>query len=120
MKYMLLIYSDPDVWTALAAAERDRMTTEAEQLMSELRDSGEWVGGEPLADPANTRTVRVRADVPEITDGPFLEAKEHLAGYCVVECDSVDRATQIAARWPDARHVAMEVRPIMYPAGMEM
>lgn len=120
MKYMLLIYSDPAVWDAMSAAERDDVMAEANSVIADLTASGEWVGGEPLADPANTRTVRVRGDVPEVTDGPFLEAKEHLAGICVVECESVERATQIAARWPDSRYVALEVRPIMYPAGLEM
>lgn len=120
MKYMLLIYSDPAVWDALSADERAAMAAEADSLMTELKKSGEWVGGEPLADPANTRTVRVRGGVPEVTDGPFLEAKEHLAGICVVECETAERATQIAARWPDSRYVALEVRPVMYPAGLEM
>lgn len=120
MKYMLLIYSDPAVWDALSEAERATMHTEAESLVTELKRSGEWVGGEPLADPANTRTIRVRGGVTDVTDGPFLEAKEHLAGTCVIECESPERATEIAARWPDSRYVALEVRPVMYPAGLEM
>ncbi|WP_233507333.1 YciI family protein [Spongiactinospora gelatinilytica] len=53
----------------------------------------EWIGGEALADPFNSRTVRVRDGVPAVTDGPYLEAKEHLAGYCLVECESLERAT---------------------------
>lgn len=120
MKYMLLIYSDPAVWDATSAAERDGILAEANSVIAELKECGEWVGGEPLADPANTRTVRVRGGVPEVTDGPFLEAKEHLAGFCLVECETAERATQIAARWPDSRYVALEVRPVMYPAGLEM
>jgi hypothetical protein len=89
-------------------------------IMGELEQSGEWVGGEALADPSNTRTVRVRDGVPAVTDGPFVEAKEQLAGYCIVECESPERAIEIAARWPDARYWAMEVRPLMEAAGEEM
>ena len=54
------------------------------------------------------------------TDGPFVEAKEQLVGYSIVECETPERATEIAARWPDARYWAMEVRPIMEPGGEEM
>jgi hypothetical protein len=88
--------------------------------MNELIESGEWVGGEGLADPSNAKSVRVRGGVPAITDGPFVESKEQLAGYLIVECESAERATEIAARWPDARHWGMEVRPLMQEAGTEM
>lgn len=78
------------------------------------------VGADALADPSNTKTVRVRGGVPAVTDGPFAEAKEHLGGYLVVDCETIERATEIAARWPNARFCAMEVRPIMDEAGTEM
>jgi hypothetical protein len=81
--------------------------------MKELATTGELVGGQALAGPAESKTVVVRDGVPAVTDGPFLESKEFLAGYLIVECDSVERATDIAARWPDARLCAMEVRPII-------
>ncbi|MBC6457382.1 YciI family protein [Actinomadura sp. HBU206391] len=110
MKYMLLIYNNPE---SLAAQDIDGLMREVDVLMGELAESGEWVGGEALAEPAHTRTVRVRDGVPATTDGPFAEAKEQLAGYCVVECETLERATEIAARWPDARYGAMEVRPIL-------
>jgi hypothetical protein len=54
------------------------------------------------------------------TDGPFAEAKEHMGGYLIVDCESIDRATEIATRWPNARFGAMEVRPVMDTAGTEM
>ncbi|MEV0597301.1 YciI family protein [Nonomuraea cavernae] len=116
MKYMLLIYSNPASQEAVAA-NVDAVMAEVDALMKELNESGEWAGGQALADPASSRTVRVHDGVPAVTDGPFLEAKEHLAGYLIVDCDSVERATEIAARWPDARLCAMEVRPIITDAG---
>jgi hypothetical protein len=119
MKYMLLIYSNPATWKVMSA-DIDSVMAEAKEIISELTASGEWIGGEALADPVNTRTVRVRDGVPVVTDGPFLEAKEHLAGYFVIECDSVDRALEIAARWPDARYNAVELRPVMTDSGAEM
>jgi hypothetical protein len=54
------------------------------------------------------------------TDGPFAEAKEQLAGYYVVDCENIDRATEIATKDPAARLWAIEVRPVMDEAGMEM
>jgi hypothetical protein len=62
----------------------------------------------------------VRDGVPAVTDGPFAEAKEQMVGYCIVDCDSMDRAVEIAAQWPDALWWGMEVRPILSPDGAEM
>jgi hypothetical protein len=93
---------------------------EADAIVKELTESGEWVGGEALTDPSNSRTVRVQGGVPVVTDGPFAEAKEHLAGYCVIDCESPERAIGVAARWPDARLVGVELRPIMDQAGTDI
>jgi hypothetical protein len=71
---------------------------EVNALLKELTESGELVGTQALADPSNTKTVRVRDGVPAITDGPFAEAKEQLGGYLIVDCASPERATEIAAR----------------------
>ena len=120
MKYMLLIYDNPDTREAFFGEVGDELMGEVDALMKELAESGELVSTEALADPSNTKTVRVRGGVPAITDGPFAEAKEHLGGYLVVDCESPERATEIAARWPNARFCAMEVRPIMDTSGTEM
>lgn len=120
MKYMLLIYNNPATIEAMSQEERDALFGEVGALMKEFAESGELVGGQGLADASNTRTVRVRDGVPAITDGPFIEAKEQLAGYVVVECETPERAAELAARWPDARWGAMEVRPVMHTAGEEM
>lgn len=117
---MLLIYDNPDTREAFFGKGGDELMGEIDTLMEELTESGELVGTEALADPSNTKTVRVRGGVPAITDGPFAEAKEHLGGYLVIECESPERATEIAARWPNARFCAMEVRPLMDEAGTEM
>ena len=120
MKYMLLIYDNPGTREALSGAGGEAITAEMDALFEELTQSGELVGGEALADPSNTKTVRIRDGAPAITDGPLAEAKEHFGGYLIVDCESPERATEIAARWPNARFAAMEVRPLMDPAGTEM
>lgn len=128
MRYLLLVYGDPENWEhplflrdprflALPQEERDALTAQAEEVFAEITGSGELVEGTALADPLTTRTVRVRGDVPAVTDGPYVEAKEQLAGYFVLDCESPERAAQIAARFPDARFSAVEVRPVMTMSG---
>jgi len=120
VKYMLLIYNNPAALEALPKAELDAVMSDVDAIMQELNESGEWVGGEALADPSNTKTVRVRDGAPAVTDGPFVEAKEQFAGYCIFECESLERAVEIATRWPDARFAAVEIRALMEQAGTEM
>ncbi|HEY8525567.1 MAG TPA: YciI family protein [Acidimicrobiales bacterium] len=110
---MLLIYNNPAIYEALPPEEREALFAEVDALMAELRKSGEWLGGEALADRSTAKTVRVRDGVPVVTDGPFIEAKEQFAGYAMIDCETEERAVQIAARWPDAKYFAMEVRPLM-------
>jgi len=120
VKYVVLIYNNPGAFDALSDEDRDRLMTEADAFLKEFSESGEFVGGSALADASNGKTVRVRDGVPAVTDGPFAEAKEQLAGYYVIDCESIDRATEIAARDPAARLWAVEVRPVMDTAGTEM
>ena len=120
MKYMLLIYNNPATYQAWTEEQRSALFGEVDVLMKELTESGELVGGEALADASNAVIVRVRDGVRAATDGPYAEAKEQLAGYNIVECESLERALEMAAAWPDARYGAMEVRPIMHTAGEEM
>jgi hypothetical protein len=117
---MLLIYQNPSAWQLLTDAERESLMGEAGAIMDELVSSGEWVGGEALADPSNSKSVRVREGVPAITDGPYAEAKEQMVGYCLVDCESMQRAVEIASRWPDAKLWGIEVRPLMGSDGTDM
>jgi hypothetical protein len=131
MKYLLLIYSNPESWghpiflhtkegLAMSAGDRDAMADELERLITEISDSGELLSLEALADPVTARTVRVRDQVPAVTDGPFVESKEQMAGVFVLDCATPERAEEIAARFPDARFSAVELRPIMGSSGQEM
>jgi hypothetical protein len=112
VKYLLLIYSN-EAQREVLATDPTPIYEEVEKLMAELTESGEWVGGYGLAAPDQARGVRLQGGVPVVTDGPFVEAKEYIAGYCVVDCASIERATEIAARWPDARYGGMEVWPMI-------
>lgn len=124
MKYMLLIYDNADTRAAFFGDEGDQLMAEINAVMKEITDSGELIGTQALADPSQSKTVRPRDGIsggaPVATDGPFAEAKEHLGGYLMVECETPERALEIATRWPNSRFGAMEVRPILSQSGEEM
>ena len=121
MKYMLLIWNRPGFTEGLTEEDRTALFGEVDEIMKELEGTGELVGGQALANPSQTLTVQLVDGRPEVVDGPFMESKEQFAGYLTVDCDSPQRAAEIAARWPDVRHGgAMEVRAIMDEAGTEM
>ncbi|WP_245529038.1 YciI family protein [Beutenbergia cavernae] len=84
------------------------------RLHEELAASGELVDGRGLTAPVHARRVRVRAGAPVVTDGPYAETEEVLAGFTVVDCTSFDRACEIAARFvnPDADGEYVDVRPV--------
>ncbi len=122
MKYMLLIWNRPGFVEGLSEDDRNAIFGEVDVIMKELTESGELVGGEALAHPSQTRTVRPGVGGAEITDGPFVESKEQFAGYLLVDCETPQRAAEIAASWPDVRRGCgvLEVRPLMNQAGAEM
>jgi hypothetical protein len=116
VKYIALIHHDPAAWEELSQAERDAFNNDAEVFLETVTKSGELVGGAVvLAHPSNAKTVRVPRGTPAVTDGPFAESKEVLAGYYVLDCENIQRAIDVVASGdPAARHFAVEVRPIMH------
>jgi len=117
---MLLIYSNPANWATLSEAERGALNAEYGTFTKDIVDSGEFVSGDPLAGTETATTVRVRDGAAGVTDGPFVESKEHLAGYYIVDVKDLDRALALAAKIPDARFGAVEVRPVLDMSGVEM
>jgi len=131
MKYLMLIYTNPRNWghpaflhsedaVTLPAAEREALARQLDELITEIDGSGELLAVQALADPGLTRTIRVRDGATLSTDGPFIEAKEQMAGAFVLDVATPERAAEIAARIPEARFTAVELRPIMDPSGQEM
>ena len=123
MKYLLLIYHNPEsrrLWDTFTEAQQAEGLQAYAALNESLAASGELIVTEALADPTEARTVRVTEDRTETSDGPFAEAKEHLAGFYLVECESMDRAVEIAAQIPEASLGMIEVRPILTYSGLEM
>jgi hypothetical protein len=90
------------------------------EFQRQLTETGELIDNVALADPSHSVTVTVRNDVPAVTDGPYVESKEYLAGYYLVDCETRERAAELAATIPDARFATMEVRPLMNTEGPEV
>ena len=123
MKYLILIYSNPasrEIWEGFSDDERAEGFRYYAALTEELAASGELIVSEALADASLTRRVSVRDGQTLASDGPFAEAKELLAGFFLLECDSMDRAVEIAARVPEAELNLVEVRPVLRLGGTEM
>src|SRR6478672_11929704 len=117
---MLMIYDNADTRQKFLGPEGTGLMAAVNGVMEELTKSGELVGGEALADPSNTKTVRFVGGAAAVTDGPLAEAKEHFGGYLIVDCDTNERAVEIAAKWPSARFAPIEVRPILDVGGADL
>jgi hypothetical protein len=123
VKYLLLIYVNPasrKVWEALPEDQRAEGFRAHAALDEDLAASGELIVTEALADESLAKRVSVREGKRIASDGPFAEAKEFLAGIYLLECESMDRAVEVAARMPEAPIGEIEVRPVMDLKGMEM
>lgn len=123
MKYVILIQSNAAslaVWDQLSDEQRTQFGVDHLLLSKELAESGELVASEGLGDPSLATYVSVRDGQTVASDGPFAEVKEHLAGFYLIDCDSRDRALEIAARVPDAANTQVEVRPVLDMSAWEL
>lgn len=111
MKYLLMIYGNHESWNAMSTERYDGIMSTHAALQEELKASGELVETHELR-LENAKVVRRREGVPTVTDGPFSEAKELLAGYYLVDCASVERAVEIASRFEETEFAPVEVRPV--------
>ncbi len=112
MQYLLLIYDRERDWAALSEAEKGAIIKDYHAFTSSIRESGHYLGGNPLQPVATATTVQVRGGKTITTDGPFAETREQLGGYYLVDAKDLDDAIGVAARIPGARMGSIEVRPI--------
>ena len=116
MRYMLLVYSTegPD---GLAPEEAERIRSGHQKVMAAATQKGALIGAEPLAPTSTATTVRVRDGKTMVTDGPFAETKEHLAGYYILECANLDEAIEWAVQIPTSCFGdggCIEIRPMRF------
>lgn len=105
MKYMMFVATD----TAPDAAPEE--PGDVETWFADVNESGKWVTGDRLRPVEDATTVRVRSGNLLVTDGPFTESKEWIAGFDILECEDLDEAIEIASKHPMARAGRLELRP---------
>ena len=110
MKYVILIHSNPQPWghptgdflaenLGLPQEQRDANNAGFDELLTELSQSGELVGGQALGDPAEARLYRSQSGHTVVTDGPYSEAKEHFAGFFILDVEGPERAHEIVSQF---------------------
>ncbi|GAA2390616.1 YciI family protein [Nonomuraea africana] len=112
MKFLLNVY--------LSAAALPGEGFAHEEFLAAAGQAGELVSGHVFADPSISAAIRVRGGVVTVAEGPYLPASDHVAGQYVVDCESRERAVELAALISSGQVGGVEVRPVMDSAGMEM
>jgi len=112
MKYLCLIYYDENKLHDMPEAERMALYGEAYAYYDQLVSNGHGLAGDPLQSVETATTIRLQQGKASITDGPFMETKEQLGGYILMEARDLDEAIELAAKIPPARLGGVEVRPI--------
>ena len=123
MKYLIMIYSNPamrEAWNSFSNEQRAAGWAIHDALREDMQAAGELVLAEALVDPSMAKRLTLSAGELVATDGPFAESKEQLAGFYLVDCDSIDRALHWAARLPEAHFGMVEVRAALDSRGLEM
>jgi len=120
MKFLLIMHVNPTVLDALTPDEMEALGKGHGGFIDTITQSGEMITTQALADPSQSAVVRVRGGQPTVTDGPYAEAKEHLGGFYLIDCEDRDRAYELAAMVPDAsiEGMGVEVRPVVFSDGL--
>ncbi|MDF3053263.1 MAG: PhnB protein [Geminicoccaceae bacterium] len=113
MRYLCLIYEDEKAWESIPTAEAEAVMGEYFAFTEGIKTKGQLVAGEALQPTATATTVRVRNGKISTTDGPYVETKEQLGGFYLIDATDLNEAIQIASRIPSARHGSIEVRPVV-------
>ncbi|MCO5973663.1 YciI family protein [Actinoallomurus soli] len=113
---MILIYGNQELWESFSAEDFEKAVAAQDAFNRRFAETGELLGAYGTADAAQAKVVRVRNGVPAVTDGPYLETKEYLASWYLIDVEGEERALEIAAELPFASTHAVEVWPILHEA----
>ncbi|MEC8860699.1 MAG: YciI family protein [Pseudomonadota bacterium] len=111
MKYLCLVYYDENIMNQMSQQEWDSLNQECIACVGSLTSNGHFLDGAPLQSVNTATTVRVRNGKVALTDGPFAETKEQLAGFYMLEARDMNEAIRLAEKIPPARYGSIEVRP---------
>ncbi|MEU8136697.1 YciI family protein [Streptodolium elevatio] len=119
MQFLISMHINPAVLDALTDEEKAAIGEGHGRLLAALKESGELLTTQALVDPSQAAVVSVRNGQPVVTDGPFLESKEYLGGFYLLDVEDKARAIEIAAQIPDAaiKGLGIEVRQVMFSDG---
>ena len=120
MKYMLLIYGNEEKWASLPAEEWREAVAKQDAFNRKYQATGELIGAYGLADAVKAKLVRRENGRPAVTDGPYLETKEYIASFYLLDCENEERALQIAADMPWADLEPVEFWPILHEAKTDL
>ena len=112
MRYICILYREPEQVESLRRAEWEALGAESRAYLDELRRGGHFVAAEHLQPVETAISLRVRNGTLSITNGPFVETKEQLGSFILIEARDLNEAIQLAGRLPPARLGGVEVRPI--------
>ena len=111
MQFLISLHINPAVLDALSDEEKAAIGAGHGTFLGALKNSGELISTQALVDPSQAAVVSVRNGQPVVTDGPFLESKEYLGGFYLIDATDLNEAIQLASRIPSARTGSVEVRP---------
>jgi len=114
MKYLLMIYGNQEKWSSFTPEEWTEGIGRVEAFNRKYAGTGELLGAYGLADAVSAKLVRREGGAPAITDGPYLETKEYMASFYLLDCENEERALQIAADMPFADRDPVEVWPVLH------
>jgi len=120
MKYLMLVYGNQEKWASMPADTWPQEVARQDAFNHKYHATGELIGAYGLGDAALARLVRRENGLPAVTDGPYLETKEYIASLYLLDCESEERAQQIAADMPWADQEPAELWPILHEAKFDL
>lgn len=118
MKFMLIVHHNEDTFKKMDKETQAQLLTESIELTHQLHATGQYVHASPLQPAATAVMVQVREGKPLVTDGPFIETREQIAGYFLIQAQNLPEAIGIAGKVPGARIGTVEVRPLIEITGL--
>ncbi|MFO0775728.1 MAG: YciI family protein [Nitrospiraceae bacterium] len=118
MKFMLIVHHHEEAFQKIEQEKRQQMLAESIELTHQLYAAGQYINASPLQPAATAVMVKVHDGKPLVTDGPFIETREQIAGYFLIDVRDHDEAVKIAGLVPGARIGTVEVRPLREITGL--